>query len=265
MSYKDYLRSKVSGIPNIVRVQGGDDASSLTLKKRYIASGLMNNSAGAILPANDLFSGQKSRGVAITTKLSGGKVPDASVYTGFRGHQGVADDSPYLNNYSKETPCNPIPTAARPIIPASDRTRLLKICPSLQGEAEGIPLFVDYMKPSSYFGGEVCYKPTDTSGQFSRPVPQHGVIKGLIPLHVPPIGKFAFVPPFPYTGVGSGIKMEGGVIRKYNSRRVWKHGNPNVGLTVSYVGHPIKKYITVGNPNAAGYINTRTRMFYNLQ
>jgi hypothetical protein len=120
------------------------------------------------------------------------------------------------------------------------------------------------MKPSSYFGSTGCYKSDSVPGQFPRPVPQRGV-KGLIRLYLPPVGKFAFVPPFPFTGVGNGNRMEGGAIRKYNSRRIWKHGNPNVGVTVSYVGQPLKKYVTIGNPNAAGYINTRTRMFYNLQ
>ena len=246
MSYKDYLRSRTSGIPNVVRVRGGDDASLLTLKKRYIASGTMRNSAGALLPSADLFLGQGSRPAISTTKLHGGKVPDASVYAGFRGSVGIDHDSAYLNNYTKTAPCNPIPVrTSNQINSASNNTTCIKTQPKLAGESEGLPLFVDYMS---------AYNPLNNC--LPHRTPNHGV-KAMIPLYVPfHVGKQGFHPTYLYNGIGNYTRMQGGVIRRYPGPVDWKHGNPLVGHQF-----PPAQYRSI----YSNYINVRTRAFYNIQ
>lgn len=246
MSYKDYLRTRTSGIPNVIRVRGGDDASLLTLKKRYVASGIMNNSAGALLPSADLFSGQMSRPSVSTQKLRGGKVPDASVYAAFRGSIGIDNDSAYRNNYTKTAPCNAIPlSTTNEINSASDYTSCVKIQPKLAGESEGLPLFVDYM---------TSYNPLNNC--VTKRAPNHGV-KAMIPLYVPShVGKQGFHPTYLFNGIGNYTRMQGGVVRKYPGPINWKHGNPNVAHKIP----PFQYRSIYGN-----YINVRTRAFYNIQ
>lgn len=247
MSYKDYLRIKASGIPNVVRVKGGDDASLLTLKKRYIASGTLRT-MGTMLKTLSLPN-QNSVPAISYLKKGGGPVPDASVFTFFKGSVGIDNDSAYLNNYQKVTPCNPIPQSSNGYNPASGHTRDIKICPQLLGESEGKPLFVDNM---------ISYNPLANCLPQER-VPDHRLSgKTIIQLYQPysPATRKYWYPESQYNGIGNGVRMGGGVIRQYPGPINWKHGNPNVGHQILYPGY---------NPVYGNYINVRTRAFYNIQ
>ena len=97
MSYTEYLRRKAAAAPKIIDTTVRTDASTITMRRRLAANyefavsarqGVINNVAD---PSN---TGTTSNAKAsqMTTKVSGGRTPDASRFTSYLGGQAIDRD-----------------------------------------------------------------------------------------------------------------------------------------------------------------------------
>jgi hypothetical protein len=97
MSYTEYLRRKAAAAPKIVDTTIRTDASTLTMRRRLAANyefavearqGVINNNADP----SQTGTTSASKATQKTTKLSGGRVPDASLFTSFVGGTALNND-----------------------------------------------------------------------------------------------------------------------------------------------------------------------------
>ena len=97
MSYTEFLRRKAAAAPKIVDTTVRTDASTITMRRRLQANrefftstrqGVINN------VADPSGTGTTSvlKAAQMTTKLSGGRIPDASTYTAFVGGSAISND-----------------------------------------------------------------------------------------------------------------------------------------------------------------------------
>jgi hypothetical protein len=144
MSYTEYLRTKQSAQQKVVNVQKPTDASMYITKQRMIASvffradggskGTLNKGTDRVVPNNAAVS---------FPKKTIGKHIDASVFTAYRGSQGIQYDIPYRAGGRKVLPC--VNTVLQPPCPttwtyptAGEHTKSVKC-----SDSPGAPLFVD--------------------------------------------------------------------------------------------------------------------------
>lgn len=126
MSYTEYLRRKAVAAPVVVDTRLKLDASSYTSRVRLAASSDFSTDGqkyGSITNVSDPDSGgnagQTIHAVASYKKGSGGRVPDASTHTAFRGSQALAKQAlvpkpvRYVlnsNDVGSLSGCLPVPT-----------------------------------------------------------------------------------------------------------------------------------------------------------
>lgn len=97
MSYTEYLRRKAAAAPKVVDTTIRTDASTLTMRRRLAANyefaigarqGVINN----ISDPSNTGTTSNLKAAQMTTKVSGGRVPDASVFTSYLGGQALDKD-----------------------------------------------------------------------------------------------------------------------------------------------------------------------------
>jgi hypothetical protein len=181
MSYTEYLRRKAAAAPIIIdRTPKKVDASFYTSQQRMSSNRIFFTSTrvGAINNVNDPSSTPFGpRQPSGNVKISGGRIPDASIFTSYMGGIAIGNDSTSAgspvrlvansNNAGSISSCSPI-AGPSPYIPgittsysantvpqtASSFTNNTKHCkdmgmlePHLNNEL-GPSLFVDNMRPS---------------------------------------------------------------------------------------------------------------------
>ena len=166
MSYTEYLRRKAAAAPVIVDTRLKLDASSYTSRVRLAASADFSTDGqkyGSVTNVSDPDSGgtagQTIHAVASYKKGSGGRVPDASTHSAFRGSQALANQAlvpkpvRYVlnsNDAGSLSGCVPI-SAPKPDKNASSFTKSVIACHEVQGQSHstnattypGPPVFVD--------------------------------------------------------------------------------------------------------------------------
>lgn len=97
MSYTEYLRRKAAGSPKIVDTTVRTDASTITMRRRLAANtdfaissrqGVINN----VFDPSQTGTSTNSKTASGVTKIAGGRVPDASLFTAFIGGQAIDKD-----------------------------------------------------------------------------------------------------------------------------------------------------------------------------
>jgi len=174
MSYTEYLRRKAAAAPKIIDTTVRSDASTITMRRRLQANrefftstrqGVINN----VSDPSGTGTTSVLKAATATTKLNGGRIPDASMFTSFIGGSAINNDGGVFqtpqryvansNDAGSISACvaipEPIPytgTGAYTsnMVPqnASQRAMTLESCiqpstePHVQNELGG-PLFVD--------------------------------------------------------------------------------------------------------------------------
>jgi len=149
MSYTEYLRRKAAAAPVVVDTRLKLDASSFTSRVRLAASSDFSSDGkryGSVTNVSDPDSGgtagQFVHAVASYKKDSGGRVPDGSAYTAFRGSQALANQAlvpkpvRYVLNSNNAGSLSGCVAIAPPVAPlnASSFTKGIVSCHQLQGE-----------------------------------------------------------------------------------------------------------------------------------
>jgi hypothetical protein len=101
MSYTEYLRRKAAAAPVIVDTRLRLDASSFTTRVKLAASADFaadGQKIGVITNVSDPDNGGNNHAINSYKKGSGGRVPDASIFTMFRGSQALANEALVPNN-----------------------------------------------------------------------------------------------------------------------------------------------------------------------
>ena len=97
MSYTEYLRRKAAAAPKIIDTTVRTDASTMTMRIRLAANnefalgarqGVINN----IADPSQTGTTSNLKAATMTTKVSGGRIPDASLFTSFVGGQALDKD-----------------------------------------------------------------------------------------------------------------------------------------------------------------------------
>jgi len=166
MSYTEYLRRKAAAAPVVVDTRMKLDASSFTSRVRLAASADFASDGqkyGSITNTGDPNSGgtagQFIHAIASYKKVAGGRVPDASAHTAFRGSQAVANEAivpnalRYVLNSNDAGSLSGCVVIPNPVAPknASSFTKDIISCQELKGQAHTTnattypspPVFVD--------------------------------------------------------------------------------------------------------------------------
>jgi hypothetical protein len=174
MSYTEYLRRKAAAAPKIIDTTVRSDASTITMRRRLQANqefftstrqGVINN----VSDPSGTGTTSNLKAATVTTKLNGGRIPDASMFTAFVGGTAIGNDGGVFqtaqryvansNDAGSISSCvaiaDPVPYTGTGVytanmVPqnASNRTNTLENCrqpstePHNQNELGG-PLFVD--------------------------------------------------------------------------------------------------------------------------
>lgn len=148
MSYTEYLRTKLAAERKVVNVKNTTDASMSTSKVKMIASQVFREDGtgvGSLIKQTDR---PVNNNAAVASRKPNGRVPDASMYTTYRGHNGIGRDSPYRAGGKKVLLCvDPLvspPTPSDWTYPsASNVTKAKESCPLERGDAISDIKFVD--------------------------------------------------------------------------------------------------------------------------
>lgn len=97
MSYTEYLRRKAAAAPKIVDTTVRTDASTMTMRLRLAANnefalGLRQGVINNVSDPSQTGTTSYSKAAQMTTKISGGRIPDASLFTSFVGGQAIDRD-----------------------------------------------------------------------------------------------------------------------------------------------------------------------------
>ncbi len=162
MSYTEFLRRKAAAAPKIIDTTVRSDASTITMRRRLQANREFFTSTrqGVITNVSDPSgTGTSSllKAPTVTTKVSGGRIPDASTFTSFMGGDAINSDGGIFqtpqryvmnsNDAGSLSVCVPITAPVAPKT-ASQITMEKRNCwqpstePHTQNELGG-PLFVD--------------------------------------------------------------------------------------------------------------------------
>ena len=185
MSYTEYLRRKAAAAPVVVDTRMKLDASSFTNRVRLAASADFSTNGqkyGSVTNVNDPDSGgtagQFIHSVASYKKGSGGRVPDASSFTAFRGSQGLANQAlvptpvrrvKNSNDAGSISGCSPV-LAPIPYVPGGVLLENLNTTLSY--------IDADNLNPGQgplQLGGIHCYYNPVT---FSTTIPTNGLVGG---------------------------------------------------------------------------------------
>lgn len=174
MSYTEFLRRKAAAAPKIIDTTVRSDASTITMRRRLQANrefftstrqGVINN----VSDPSGTGTTSLLKSATVTTKTSGGRIPDASMFTAFVGGDAISSDggvfqvpqryianSNVADSISACVPISdPVPYTGSGVytanmVPqnASNRTNTLENCrqPSTEAHIQnelGGPLFVD--------------------------------------------------------------------------------------------------------------------------
>lgn len=97
MSYTEFLRRKAAAAPKIIDTTVRTDASTITMRRRLQANrefftstrqGVINN----VSDPSNTGTNALNKAPTVTTKLSGGRIPDASTFTAFVGGTALNND-----------------------------------------------------------------------------------------------------------------------------------------------------------------------------
>jgi len=97
MSYTEYLRRKAAAAPKIIDTTVRSDASTITMRRRLQANrefftstrqGVINN----VSDPSNTGTNAVNKAPTVTTKLNGGRIPDASMFTAFMGGSAINND-----------------------------------------------------------------------------------------------------------------------------------------------------------------------------
>lgn len=185
MSYTEYLRRKAAAAPVVVDTRMKLDASSFTNRVRLAASADFfadGQKYGSVTNVNNPDSGgaagQIVHSVASYKKGSGGRVPDASSFTAFRGSQALANQAlvptpvrrvKNSNTVGSISGCSPV-LAPIPYVPGGVVVENLTTTLSY--------IDADNLNPGQgplQLGGIHCYYNPVT---FSTTIPTNGLIAG---------------------------------------------------------------------------------------
>ena len=97
MSYTEFLRRKAAAAPKIIDTTVRSDASTITMRRRLQANRefFTTTRQGVITNVSDpsgTGTSNKLKSATVTTKASGGRVPDASMFTAFLGGDAINAD-----------------------------------------------------------------------------------------------------------------------------------------------------------------------------
>jgi len=148
MSYTEYLRTKLSAERKVVNVKNTTDASMSTSKVKMIASQIFRDNGTGVGTLTKQTDRPVNNNASISSIKPSGRVPDASMYTTYRGHNGIGTDSPYRAGGKKVLLCvDPLvspPTPGDWTYPsASNVTKAKESCPVERGDAISDVKFVD--------------------------------------------------------------------------------------------------------------------------
>ncbi len=162
MSYAEYLRRKAAAAPKIIDTTVRSDASTITMRRRLQANqefftstrqGVINN----VSDPSGTGTTSLLKSATVTTKASGGRIPDASMFTAFMGGYAINNDGGvfqtaqrYVANSNDAGSISSCVTIANPVASknASQFTLEKQNChqpstePHVQNEL-GAPVFVD--------------------------------------------------------------------------------------------------------------------------
>lgn len=162
MSYTEFLRRKAAAAPKIIDTTVRSDASTITMRRRLQANrefftstrqGVINN----VADPSGTGTSSLLKAPTVTTKLNGGRIPDASMFTAFVGGTAIGNDGGVFqtpqryvansNDAGSISACVPIaaPVAdktASQITLEKQNCRQPSTEPHVQNELGG-PLFVD--------------------------------------------------------------------------------------------------------------------------
>jgi hypothetical protein len=165
MSYTEFLRRKAAAAPKIIDTTVRSDASTITMRRRLQANRefFTTTRQGVITNVSDpsgTGTSNKLKSATVTTKASGGRVPDASMFTAFVGGDAINADGGifqtaqrYVTNSNtagsisacvaidEPTPST-VPKNASQITLEKQNCRQPSTEPHIQNELGG-PLFVD--------------------------------------------------------------------------------------------------------------------------
>lgn len=97
MSYTEFLRRKAAAAPKIIDTTVRSDASTITMRRRLQANaefftstrqGVINN----VSDPSNTGTNAVNKAPTVTTKSSGGRIPDASTFTSFVGGDAINSD-----------------------------------------------------------------------------------------------------------------------------------------------------------------------------
>ena len=201
MSYTEFLRRKAAAAPKVIDTTVRSDASTITMRRRLQANqefftstrqGVINN----VSDPSGTGTTSLLKSATVTTKLNGGRIPDASMFTAFVGGTAIGNDGGVFqtaqryvansNGAGSISACVTIPNPT-PSKNASQITLEKKNCwqpstePHVQHELSG-PLFVDDTIRLKHLTG--CCPTTDGNGlpinlPINEPIHEHPVVPKL--------------------------------------------------------------------------------------
>ena len=148
MSYTEYLRTKLAAEQKVVNIRNPTDASMATTKVRMIASRVFRQDGTGVGTLTKQTDRPVNNNASVSSTKPGGRVPDASMYTSYRGHIGIDNDIVYRTGGKRALLCvNPTltpPTPGNWTYPtASSATNAKVSCPRERGDDISDVKFVD--------------------------------------------------------------------------------------------------------------------------
>jgi hypothetical protein len=148
MSYTEYLRTKLAADRKVVNVRNTTDASMATTKVRMVATQVFRDDGTGVGTLTKQTDRPVNNNASIASNKPSGRVPDASMYTAYRGHNGIGSDAPYRTGGKKVLLC--VDPSIKPPTPgnwtypsASNVTKAKESCPVERGDAISDVKFVD--------------------------------------------------------------------------------------------------------------------------
>jgi hypothetical protein len=271
MSYTEFLRRKAAAAPKVIDTTVRSDASTITMRRRLQANrefftstrqGVINNVSDPSTTGTTSTI-KRSQG---TTKLSGGRVPDASMYTAFVGGSAIRRDGGVFqtprrlvansNAAGSISRCvvipEPVPytgsgayTANMVPQNASNRTSTLENCiqpstePHIQNEL-GAPLFVDDTIRLKHLTS-CCVNNND----IAQAIHTHPVAQPIASYQARPLKGNGGIPVFTVASPGDARKV-GAYDYKDSQKYIEKHHGNDFNVNPRRI--PTKYQIPAGSP-----------------
>uniref|UniRef100_A0A6C0EP23 Uncharacterized protein n=1 Tax=viral metagenome TaxID=1070528 RepID=A0A6C0EP23_9ZZZZ len=128
----------------VIAVQKPTDASMYITKKRMVATQVFFQDGTSVGTLTKQTDRPVYNNASVSYKKATGKPVDASIYTAYRGHNGIDKDLPYRAGGKKELPCvNPRTSGNWRYSSASSVTKSKVSCPAERGDDISDIKFVD--------------------------------------------------------------------------------------------------------------------------